>query len=160
MVEGLAQASSREAIQRALSSLPPEQLEPIGLAYFEGLTHVEIAKRLWDGFPFGDLRFVQSNILADSYYFDVVIMFSTWSYIVQDFGRNKAEEVLRRIIVQAGTFFFENQLAGDGPGPAFFPDDDAIRGTLYRLGARAVKDIGTFPVTGRPASRTVWQVQS
>lgn len=46
MVEGLAHASSREAIQRALSSLPPEQLEPIGLAYFEGLTHVEIAERL------------------------------------------------------------------------------------------------------------------
>ncbi len=46
MVEGLAHASRREAIQRALSSLPPEQLEPIGLAYFEGLTHVEIAERL------------------------------------------------------------------------------------------------------------------
>ena len=46
MVEGLAHASRREAVQRALSSLPPEQLEPIGLAYFEGLTHVEIAERL------------------------------------------------------------------------------------------------------------------
>ena len=46
MVEGLAHTSRREVIQRALSSLPPEQLEPIRLAYFEGLTHVEIAERL------------------------------------------------------------------------------------------------------------------
>ena len=46
MVEGLAHASRREVVQRALSSLPPAQLEPIGLAYFEGLTHVEIAERL------------------------------------------------------------------------------------------------------------------
>ena len=54
MVEGLAHASRREAVQRALSSLPPEQLEPIGLAYFEGLTHVEIAERL--ALPLGTVK--------------------------------------------------------------------------------------------------------
>ena len=46
MVEELAHASSREAIQKALSSLPPEQREPILLAHFHGLTHIEISERL------------------------------------------------------------------------------------------------------------------
>ncbi len=127
-----------------------------------GENSIQIAKRLWEGFPFGELHFHQNNInrVHANFGADVVIMFSTWSYIVQDFGRGPAEDILAEVINQAGTFFFENQLAGDGPGPAFFPNDDVIQETLYRLGARAVKPIGTFPVTGRPASRTVWQVQS
>jgi RNA polymerase sigma-70 factor (ECF subfamily) len=54
MVEGLANSSRREAIQGALSSLPPEQLEPIRLAYFEGLTHVEIADKL--AVPLGTVK--------------------------------------------------------------------------------------------------------
>ncbi len=127
-----------------------------------GENSIDIARQLWEGFPFGELHFHQNNInrVHANFAADVVIMFSTWSYIIQDFGRGVAEDILREVIAQAGMFFFENQLAGDGPGPAFFPNDDAIQETLYRLGARAVKDIGTFPVTGRPAFRTVWQVQS
>ena len=127
-----------------------------------GENSIEIARRLWDGFRFGDLRFTQQNIAGHTLGFmaDVTIMFSTWSYIVKDFGRDQAEEVLRAAIAGAGDFFFENQLAGDGPGPAFFRTDDDIEETLTRLGGRAVKAIGTFPVTGRPASRTVWRVQS
>lgn len=36
----------RERVSRALSSLPPPQQQAIELAYYEGLTHMEIAARL------------------------------------------------------------------------------------------------------------------
>lgn len=126
-----------------------------------GENSIEIAKRLWDGFPFGELTFSQHNIIKwPSYVADVVMMFSTWSYIVQDFGQVVAEDLLRRIIHQAGVFFFENQLAGDGPGPEFLRADDDIDDMFQRLGASTHRAIGTFPVTGRPAHRTVWEVKA
>ena len=125
-----------------------------------GENSIEIAKQLWDGFPLGELLFSQHNITEwPSYVADVVMMFSTWSYIVQDFGLDQAIQVLRKVIAEAEVFFFENQLAGDGPGPAMFQTDEDIQLLLHDLGASKVKPIGTFPVTGRPASRTVWMVQ-
>lgn len=126
-----------------------------------GENSIENARKLWDGFPFGTVSFLQRNIISVdvTYHADVVMMFSTWSYIVQDFGQLVAENLLKEIIAQAGVFFFENQLAGDGPGPAFLREDKDIRAMMFRLGAATVNVIGTFPVTGRPASRTVWEVR-
>jgi RNA polymerase sigma-70 factor (ECF subfamily) len=36
----------RDAINEALRNLPDEQRQPVVLAYFEGLTHVEISEKL------------------------------------------------------------------------------------------------------------------
>ena len=36
----------RDAVRRALKSLPEEQLQPMQMAYFEGMTHAEIAETL------------------------------------------------------------------------------------------------------------------
>lgn len=44
--EQFAKAEIRLSIQRQLSTLPDEQRESLALAFFDGLTHAEIAKRL------------------------------------------------------------------------------------------------------------------
>jgi RNA polymerase sigma-70 factor, ECF subfamily len=46
--------SQREQVREALSTLPPEQLKTIELAYFSGYTHVEIAELL--GLPLGTVK--------------------------------------------------------------------------------------------------------
>ena len=45
-LEQFEEAQTRRAIQRQLSTLPDDQRESLALAFFDGLTHAEIAKRL------------------------------------------------------------------------------------------------------------------
>lgn len=126
-----------------------------------GEDSIEIGTRLWAGFPYGtiDLRSADLLDVSNIYNSDVVVMFSTWAYVVKDYGRRQADDLLRAIIAAAGVFFFETQLAGDGPGPDFLPDNAAVATMLTGCGATMAKPIATFPVTGRPAHRTVWRVQ-
>lgn len=44
----------RERIQHAVATLPPEQRQVVEMAYFAGLTHVEIAERV--GIPLGTVK--------------------------------------------------------------------------------------------------------
>jgi RNA polymerase sigma-70 factor, ECF subfamily len=46
--------AQREQVREALSTLPPEQLKILELAYFSGYTHVEIAELL--GLPLGTVK--------------------------------------------------------------------------------------------------------
>lgn len=129
-----------------------------------GENSIEIGRELWAGFPFGEIRLVHANIILNSPKqwaagWDIVMMFSTWPYIVQDFGWKQAGDLLRSIIAKNDVLFFETQLAGDGPGPELLKTDHDVREVLWRCGATQVNPIATIPVTGRPASRTVWEVR-
>jgi RNA polymerase sigma-70 factor (ECF subfamily) len=44
----------RDAVQSALQQLPDDQRQPLLLAYFEGLTHVEISEKL--SVPLGTVK--------------------------------------------------------------------------------------------------------
>ncbi len=114
---------------------------------------LERARLLWTGLScqFGDALPERA--------FDVVTCFSTWAYLARDFGRESAEATLRQMIAQAGTLFFETQLASDGPGPSFLPDDAAVKRLLRTNGARIVEPILTLKVDGRIAERTVWRIE-
>jgi len=50
----LAQVEEREAVQRALAQLPPAQRKPIEMAYYGGMTQVEIALALHE--PLGTVK--------------------------------------------------------------------------------------------------------
>ncbi len=124
-----------------------------------GENSINIARQLWEGFPFGGLLFSEADIGLVPYDVDILMMFSTWPYFVQEYGRKPADDLLRAIIGSAKVFFFETQLHGDGPGPAFLARDQDVADMLASCGGTTVKAIGTFDVTGRPAKRTVWRVE-
>jgi len=133
-----------------------------------GENSIKIGAELWHDFPFGKMTLLKTDIVTITQnvkkhthgeIFDVVMMFSTWPYIVRDFGWDIATETLAVIIERNVVLFFETQLAGDGPGPAALKTDDDVAQLLHSLGASTVNAIATYPVTGRPANRTVWEVR-
>ena len=125
-----------------------------------GENSIQIGKALWKDFPFGEVSLHQADIIHfTNFECDVVMMFSTLPYIVQQHGWPVADALLERIIRGAGVFFFETQLAGDGPGLDLLKHDDDVYDMLKSVGAQTVIPLGTIPVTNRPASRTVWKVE-
>ena len=92
---------------------------------------------------------------------DVSMMFSTFPYLVQQRGWGAAEALVEEIIRRSDAFFFECQLAGDGPGPAQFQSDQEIGNWLSERvpDVTSVKALDQFAVWGRPASRAVFAVR-
>lgn len=127
-----------------------------------GENSIEIGKEIWGGHPygvpFGSLNLRQGSIMGqERFEYDVVMMFSTWSYIVEDYDRGDAERLLWRIMLDCGILFFENQLHGDGPGPSFLETDKDVERLLTEYGK--VTHLVRIDVTGRPGKRSVWMVE-
>lgn len=123
-----------------------------------GEDSIAIANELWASLS---CKFTKVNIMdLPQSYFErcVVTMFSTWPYIVDTSGRERAEKLLETIINRALIFFFETQLYGDGPGPHFLGGDYDVRAMLQKY-ASSVEPIITLPVDGRNATRTTWMVK-
>lgn len=118
---------------------------------------IKVAKSRWEQYG---CRFIDADIVnMTSFKSDFTLLFSTWSYIVDQYGKDKAIQTLRHIIDDCQILFFENQTYGDGPGPEFFKTDEDIRAFLLEF-ATKVEPIVTIPVYERSGvSRTVWMVQ-
>ena len=138
-----------------------------------GENSIAIARELWAPlmanrvnlveFQQGDIREWVAH--APSHKADIILLFSTWPYLLQDAGwgtpgpltRAQGWEFIRQTAERCRVLFFETQYAGDGPGPPWLRDDADMARELQALGLNH-EPVGTFPVTGRPASRTVWKV--
>ncbi len=139
-----------------------EGMEAYGLdpgGFRSGEDAIEIGRELWWGFPFGSITLNHGDAFDQGrrFRYDVVMMFSTWPYLVQQQGQVAAEELLDRIMADCGVLFFETQLYGDGPGPDFLKTDEDVEQMLQRHGL--VDHLIRIHVTGRPAFRSVWKVR-
>ena len=138
--------------------------ETVAMAAAEGAAAVGIdrdaeavmrAREVWH--PFG-CQFLQADLAGhEPEAADIVFLFSTWAYIVQDHGREAAEEMLARLVARSQVLFFETQLRGDGPGPDFLESNTDVAVMLNRLGK--IEALTTLPVVGRDAWRTIWSVR-
>ena len=126
-----------------------------------GENSVAIGNYLWANLPYGRMHLLKADIMEiPAFTVDVVIMFSTWPYIVQQYGFHRASNVLKKIIEEVEVFFFETQYHGDGPGPDFLKEDWQVHNLFKGLGAKHAEPIATFPVTGHDdRMRTVWRIQ-
>lgn len=113
------------------------------------------AHTLWDRFG---CQFMCADLVGfEPPAADIVFLFSTWAYIVQDHGRKAAEELLARLVERSQVLFFETQLRGDGPGPDFLESNTDVAVMLNRLGK--IEALATLPVAGRDIWRTIWSVR-
>lgn len=87
---------------------------------------------------------------------DVTVCFSTWPYVVNEYGLARSEKWLAWVISHSCVLFFETQYTGDGPG--MMPAEN-VPMLMERCGAESCEPIVTIPVVGRDASRTVWMVR-
>ena len=87
---------------------------------------------------------------------DITLLFSVWTYVINQYGKPAAEEFLARVIDNCEILFFENHIAGDGFA-ADFLTEDYLEDTLKSM-ASCVEPLVRIPVAGRDAERIVWKV--
>ncbi len=127
----------------------------------------EVIKRavtLWNGLvSIGFVRydimyFITSKLVEQRFHFGLLL--SAWPYLVNQYGKKEALELLEVIKSHCEVLFFETQLHGDGPGPSeLVTDYDVVEMLANIPGVVKVEEIVTLPVAGRDAARTVFMVK-
>jgi hypothetical protein len=104
-----------------------------------------------DHYHLGDARVL-------NYQADTMICMSTWAHFIgPGFAWDAAVNWLGAAIRGVDQILFETQYAGDGPGPKQLQNDLDFRHLVKRLGG-TVERLGSVPVHGRLADRTVWRI--
>ncbi len=87
---------------------------------------------------------------------DVGLCLSVYPYLIQQLGEERARLILAKMVASFDMLFFEAQSSGDGPGPAFWKDQDAVGEYLSIFGA--VEEVCRLRIAGRDAERVTWKV--
>jgi SAM-dependent methyltransferase len=107
--------------------------------------------------PVAQVVFIEANIESHYYNwdrkFDVGICFSVLSYF------RSPLKTLRRLSESCKTLLFETQYYGDGPGLAWLPDDETMKGYFELFGFETVETIGRTHIKDRDKYRTIWKCQ-
>lgn len=121
---------------------------------------IDVANDLWRPMvEAAKVEFLKANIMDwRDFKYDVVLLLSTFAYIVKYSGEEAASRLVKRILSQGDVLFFETQLAGDGPGPAFLKSHADVERYLGRFGK--ARKLATYSVWNRPARRSLWKVTS
>ena len=118
---------------------------------------INIATARWKGLR---VEFEQIDVtdLGGLWNLDVVTALSMYPYVEQRHGIIVATRWLSDVIESTHMFFFECQLAGDGPGPSWMINTDRVQSFLENCGGREVERIIEIELPDRDTTRTVFKV--
>ena len=88
--------------------------------------------------------------------YDIALCLSTYPYLIQNIGEEKARLFLAKIVSTFDVLFFEAQSSGDGPGPSFWGDQAAVGHYLTVFGN--VEQVCRLTIAGRNAERITWKI--
>ena len=87
---------------------------------------------------------------------DIALCLSVYPYLIQQMGEEDSRLILAKMVSNFDMLFFEAQSAGDGPGPAFWPDQKTVGEYLTVFGK--VEEVCRLDIAGRQAERVTWKV--
>lgn len=122
------------------------------------------ARTRWAELPMTEKQFPLTFLHHDLDYFrrhetksyDIALCLSTYPYLIQNVGEEKARLFLAKIVSTFGVLFFEAQSSGDGPGPAFWKDQNDVGEYLTVFGK--VEEVCRLRIAGRDAERVTWKI--
>ena len=123
------------------------------------------ARNRWRDFPhapgqfpllFVDLDIEEFGSRSFPTGYEIGLCLSVYPYLIQQLGEEHARLTLAKMVAHFDVLFFEAQSAGDGPGPAFWPDQNAVGEYLTVFGK--VEEVCRLEIDGREAERVTWKV--
>jgi hypothetical protein len=94
----------------------------------------------------------------ENFRYDNVFFFSVFGHLQDEFDWEPVDDLMRAIIMDCGTLWFETHLFGDGPGQIQFETDEDVFSYLQNF-TNNISRVVTIPVHGRETTRTIWKVR-